>query len=287
MAGSKEKVARDFCLSSLRNDIKGLQDECKKDDVDPDDLEFDYEALKKAWEEYLSSQKTYLAAIATSEDLKQEEKDHNELRNDFNTALKLAKKTIKRSKNKDEPTKEDIIKKAKAEIVSKDKYIKDSIERMEKQLSETEGKLSSFHLDDIKEASQKLETYFQSQLVPAYNGLIDLSTEEDVVKIRKEMETGFKNVQQKIWNMTNSVNDKKVLLFTTDTKHVDLSMVNADTRSSSMIKPQNFHKKLDFPSFESGRERDYPSFKRKWNATVATTYPDSVQRDIIQDKVPK
>ena len=54
-----------------------------------------------------------------------------------------------------------------------------------------------------------------------------------------------------------------------------------------MIKPQNFHKKLDFPSFESGRERDYPSFKRKWNATVATTYPDSVQRDIIQDKVPK
>ena len=92
MAGSKEKVARDFCLSSLRNDIKGLQDECKKDDVDPDDLEFDYEALKKAWEEYLSSQKTYLAAIATSEDLKQEEKDHNELRNDFNTALKLAKK---------------------------------------------------------------------------------------------------------------------------------------------------------------------------------------------------
>ena len=66
------------------------------------------------------------------------------------------------------------------------------------------------------------------------------------------METGFKNVQQKIWNMTNSVNDKKVLLFTTDTKPVDLSMVNVDTRSSSMIKPQNFHKKLDFPSFESG-----------------------------------
>ena len=54
-----EKVARDFSLSALRNDMNGLQEECKKDDADPDDLEFDYEALKKVWDEYLSSQKSY------------------------------------------------------------------------------------------------------------------------------------------------------------------------------------------------------------------------------------
>ena len=95
-----EKVARDFSLSALRNDMNGLQEECKKDDADPDDLEFDYEALKKVWDEYLSSQKSYLAAITTSVDLKKEEDEHNALRNEFNATLKLAKKTIKRSKSK-------------------------------------------------------------------------------------------------------------------------------------------------------------------------------------------
>ena len=52
MAGSGEKVARDFCLPTLNNDVRGLQEECRNEDADPDDLEFDYEALRKAWEEY-------------------------------------------------------------------------------------------------------------------------------------------------------------------------------------------------------------------------------------------
>ena len=136
MAGSGEKVTRDFCLSTLRNDLSGLQDECNKHDADPDDLEFDYEALKKAWEEYLSSQMSYLSTIDTDDGLKKEGQEHNVLRNEFNATLKLAKKTIRKLKNRNEPTKEDAIEKATADIISKDKHLWDTIAHLEQQLEE-------------------------------------------------------------------------------------------------------------------------------------------------------
>ena len=55
MAANGEKVTRNFCFSTLQSNVRGLQDQCKED-ADPDDLEFDYEALRKNWEEYLTSQ---------------------------------------------------------------------------------------------------------------------------------------------------------------------------------------------------------------------------------------
>ena len=53
------------------------------------------------------------------------------LRTEFNTTLKLVKKTIRKSKSKDEHTKEDAIKKAKAVITSKDKHLQDIIALIE------------------------------------------------------------------------------------------------------------------------------------------------------------
>ena len=289
MTGSSEKVARDLCLSALRNDVAGLQATCSNDDADPDDLEFDYEATKKAWDEYLNSQRSYIATITTNEDLKREEQEHNALRNEFNAALKLTKKTIKRFKLKDEPSSDDVIKKAKADIASIDKRFKDSVAYIEQQLLEVDGKLSSFHLDDIKETALRFESQYQSQLVPAYKGLMEISSDANVEEVRKEMDTSIKDLQLKIWNINDLVNNKKVLL-SAEAKPADSLPASTDgvgAVTTSMMKPQNFHKKLEFPSFESGQERDYPSFKRKWKATVATAYPNSVQRDIIQDKVPK
>ena len=101
------------------------------------------------------------------------------------------------------------------------------------------------------------------------------------------MERGSKILHHTIWALNDAVNDKKALLYTGSrplemTLDPDAAMTAA---ALSVVKPQNFHKKLDFLSFENGRECDNPSFKRKWNATVATAYPDSVQRDIIKDKV--
>ena len=63
--------------------------------------------------------------------------------------------------------------------------------------------------------------------------------------------------------------------------------LDADAAAPRVARPQNFHKKLDFPSFADGWEQEYPSFKRKWNSTIATAYPYLVQRDIIHHKVPK
>ena len=48
MAGSGEKVVIEFCSSTLHNIVRGLQDECRNEDADPDNLEYDYEALRKA-----------------------------------------------------------------------------------------------------------------------------------------------------------------------------------------------------------------------------------------------
>ena len=69
MAGIPEQVARDFSLSSLNSEIKSLRDNLKASNVDADDLEFDYESVKKAWEEYLAAQKALLSTIATKDDL--------------------------------------------------------------------------------------------------------------------------------------------------------------------------------------------------------------------------
>ena len=54
MAANAEKAARNFCLSTLQNNVRVLQDKYRKKEADPDYLEFNHEALRKAWEEYIT-----------------------------------------------------------------------------------------------------------------------------------------------------------------------------------------------------------------------------------------
>ena len=86
------------------------------------------------------------------------------------------------------------------------------IARLEYQLEETEGKLSSFHLDNIKEAANKLEHCYQSQIAPVYNNFIEISSKMDAVEIRKKMDRGSKILQHIIWTVNNTVNNKKTSL---------------------------------------------------------------------------
>ena len=70
MAANGEKVAQDIYLSTLQNDVRGLQDECRNGDTDSNNLQFDYEPLRKVWEDYLTSQMYYLSTFTTEDDLK-------------------------------------------------------------------------------------------------------------------------------------------------------------------------------------------------------------------------
>ena len=95
------------------------------------------------------------------------------------------------------------------EIARKDKHHQDTIAGLEQQLEESDVKLSSFHLDDIKEASNKLEDYYKSQIALVYNDQIEISSKVDVVEIKNEMERGSKILQHTIWTINDAVNDKK------------------------------------------------------------------------------
>ena len=292
MAGIPEQVARDFSLSALNSEIKSLRDNLKASNVDADDLEFDYESVKKAWEEYLAAQKALLSTIATKDDLTQEETDHNNLKLEFNALLKEVKKKLKVLRKETEPSKESLLKEAKDKLEDKKKHITLSIKFHEKRLNDKEVKLSTFHLDDIKVELSKLETYYESQVFPAYDEVIKLlmTTEKDKLTTEKdtlkaEMKTGLEEVRKKVWSMGDLVNERKeafIISATIDTNVSSLPSIGGSARN-----PQSYHKKLDFPSFTSGQERDYPSFKRKWKATVTNSFPDSVQRDLIQERVPK
>ena len=69
----------------------------------------------------------------------------------------------------------------------------------------------------------------------------------NVAEIRNQMERGSKILQQAIWTFNDTVNDKKALLCARS-RPLELTL-NADAAAPSMARPQNFHKKLDFPSF--------------------------------------
>ena len=77
-------------------------------------------------------------------------------------------------------------------------HLQETIAHLEYQLAETEGKLSSFHLDDIKEAANKLEDYYLSQIAPVYDNLMKISPKANLAEIRSRMERGSKIVQQGI-----------------------------------------------------------------------------------------
>ena len=79
------------------------------------------------------------------------------------------------------------------------------------------------------------------------------------------MENGWKNILNRVWNVLRAVNTKKGRLAKEAAAKARES-VTPDQESTS--KPQNFHKKPYFPSFTDGKERNYPSFKRKWKAIV-------------------
>ena len=79
-------------------------------------------------------------------------------------------------------------------------------------MGETDRKLSSYHLDNIREASSKLEDYYQSQIAPVYNNFIEISSKMDAVEIRKKMDRGSKILHHIIWTVNNTVNNKKTSL---------------------------------------------------------------------------
>ena len=70
MAANGDKVSQDICLSTLQNNFRGLQDECRNEDTDSNNLQFDYEPLRKVWEDYRTSQMYYLSTFTTEDDLK-------------------------------------------------------------------------------------------------------------------------------------------------------------------------------------------------------------------------
>lgn len=281
-----EKNTRDFNLSALKIYIENLNRECKEEEVDLDDVEYEYEAVKQSWADYLQSQMEFIATIKDNERLAGEDQSHKASRAEFDGVMKLYKKTKRKLKEKDEPTNEDLVKNATEDVKEKTDDLEISVGHLEDKLREVDTVLNHFQLDDVKNAASKLESNYKEEVMPAYKKLMDLSSEADKSKIRKEMEVGLNNIKKRGWAVMDLVNEKKgrvakeVLLVGNDN--------NSDSEEKkSNSKPQNFHKKLEFPSFTDGQERNYPSFKRKWKATVSTSYPDSVQKDIIQEKVPK
>ena len=66
---------------------------------------------------------SYLSTVTTEDDLYREREEHNAVRNEFNTTLKMAKKAIKKSRSKDKSTKGDAVKKSRGEITRKDKHL--------------------------------------------------------------------------------------------------------------------------------------------------------------------
>ena len=85
------------------------------------------------------------------------------------------------------------------------------IAHLEHQTEETEGKLSSFHLDNINEAANKLWDYYLSQIAPVYN-LMKIYSTTNMVKIRNEMDKGSKFLQGTIWTLNDAVYNKKAFL---------------------------------------------------------------------------
>ena len=273
-----EKNTRDFNLTALKSYIENLNNECKKGEVDLDDLEYEHEAVKQAWADYLHSQKNFIATINSNEKLAEEEQSHKASRSEFDGAIKLYKKTKRKLREK----------KATDDIKEKRDDLETSVGHLEDKLREVDVALNNFQLDDVKNAASKLESNYKEEVMPAYKRLMDLSSEADRNKICKEMETGLNNIKKRGWAVIDLVNEKKgkvVKKVSVNGGHDRDNEESVDEKSNSKI--QSFHKKLDFPSFTNGQERNYPSFKRKWKATVSTTYPDSVQKDIIQEKVPK
>ena len=87
-----EKATRDFNLSALKSYIENLNEECKKVDIDPVDIEYEYEAVKEAWTDYLHSQRSFIATINDNDTLHVEEQAHKASRTEFDSAVKLYKK---------------------------------------------------------------------------------------------------------------------------------------------------------------------------------------------------
>ena len=65
----------------------------------------------------------------------------------------------------------------------------------------------------MKEAANKLEDFYQSQIVPVYDNLMKISFKINVVEIRNEMMRGYKIMHFTIWTPIDAVNNKKALLY--------------------------------------------------------------------------
>ena len=232
-----EKNTRDFNLSALKSYIENLNKECKEDDVDLDDVEYEYEAVKQAWADYLHSQKNFIATINDNERLVEEDQAHKASRSEFDSAIKLYKKTKRKLKEKDEPTNEDLVKSATEDIKGKTDDLETSVGHLEDKLREVDTILNHFQLDDVKNAASKLESNYKEEVMPAYKRLMDLSSEADRNKIRKEMEAGLNNIKKRGWAVIDLVNEKKgkvakdVLVVGNDN--------NSDSEERRRSQPQN------------------------------------------------
>ena len=198
-----EKNTRDFNLSALKNYIENLNNECKKGEVDLDDVEYEYEAVKQAWADYLHSQKDFIATINDNERLVEEDQAHQASRSEFDSAIKLYKKTKRKLKEKD------LVKNATDDIKGKTDDLETSVGHLEDKVREVETILNHFQLDDVKNAASKLESNYKEEVMPAYQRLMDLSSEADKNKIRKEMEAGLNNIKKRGWAVIDLVNERK------------------------------------------------------------------------------
>ena len=243
-----EKNTRDFNLTALKSYIENLNKECKEGDVDLDDVEYEYDAVKQAWTDYLHSQKNFIATINDNERLVEEDQAHKASRSEFDSAIKLYKKTKRKLKEKD------LVKNATDDIKEKRDDLETSVGHLEDKLREVDAALNNFQLDDVRNAASKLESNYKEEVMPAYKRLMDLSSEADRNKIRKEMEAGLNNTKKRGWAVIDLVNEKKGKVAkeaSVNGGHDRDNEDSVDKKSNSKI--QSFHKKLEFPSFTDGQ----------------------------------
>ena len=161
-----EKNTRDFNLTALKSYIENLNKECKEGDVDLDDVEYEYDAVKQAWSDYLHSQKDFIATIDDHERLAEEDQAHKASRSEFDSAIKLYKKTKRKLREK----------KATDDIKEKRDDLETSVGHLEDKLREVDVALNNFQLDDVRDAASKLESNYKEEVMPAYEMLMDLSS---------------------------------------------------------------------------------------------------------------
>ena len=204
-----EKATRDFNLQDLKGCIENLTRECMKAVIDIDDLDYEYQGVQKSWETYMQSQMALVATIKSNETVSEESQAHKLTKHEYETAVKLHKKTSRKLKEKGEPLKEELSKNVAKDIKSKKVDLENSISHLENELKETDTKLNAFQLSKIESEALELKNFYRKEIMAAYGKLMDLSTEVNKDKARKEMDDGLEIIKKRYWAIVDLVNIKK------------------------------------------------------------------------------